>query len=356
MINYIYGLYEIGKEEIKYIGKTNNIDKRLKEHIKDSLKNNSTPKQKWIKSIIDSGSNIDIKILKKVGDNWENEEIDMISSYKNLTNVSKGEFGGKGFTYTIDYCDCKDIIKDLELKSIRQWRIYSNLLPEFIPKNPSETYKNRGWISWGDFLGTGRKQDNLLSIDYVSYDDAKEWIKSNYNNINTIKEWKKVKKELPIFIPKRPERYYINKNRGWISWGDFLGTGRIANRNKKFISYQESSNFAKSNNIISRTQWYKFQLPSNIPSNPDKEYDVWISWGEFLGTGRKQDNILSNDYLLYDDAKEYIKNNLSYIKNGTEYLNIGKNGNIPNILPNHPELYYIRKNRGWKGWKDFLTK
>lgn len=32
-------------------------------------------------------------------------------------------------------------------------------------------------------------------------------------------------------IPNRPERYY--KNRGWVSWGDFLGTGRVANQYKK---------------------------------------------------------------------------------------------------------------------------
>ena len=52
---FIYGLYEIGKENIRYVGKTNNIKKRLSEHINDSKRNNKTHKQNWIRSILNRG-------------------------------------------------------------------------------------------------------------------------------------------------------------------------------------------------------------------------------------------------------------------------------------------------------------
>ena len=31
----------------------------------------------------------------------------------------------------------------------------SGKLPKDIPTFPNQTYENKGWISWGDFLGTG---------------------------------------------------------------------------------------------------------------------------------------------------------------------------------------------------------
>jgi len=36
-----------------------------------------------------------------------------------------------------------------------EWREYckSGKKPINIPASPDKTYKNKGWISWGDFLG-----------------------------------------------------------------------------------------------------------------------------------------------------------------------------------------------------------
>jgi len=49
-ITYIYGLYEVGKEnEIRYVGKSDNIYKRLKDHRNDKANNHKTC---WIKSIL----------------------------------------------------------------------------------------------------------------------------------------------------------------------------------------------------------------------------------------------------------------------------------------------------------------
>lgn len=34
--------------------------------------------------------------------------------------------------------------------------VIKNKLPPFIPRNPREIYLSKEWISWGDFLDTGR--------------------------------------------------------------------------------------------------------------------------------------------------------------------------------------------------------
>lgn len=108
-------------------------------------------------------------------------------------------------------------------------------------------------------------------------------------------------------------------------------------------------------NIKSMKQFRLFNLPNNIPTNPRHYYKEWISWGEFFGTGRKQDNLLSINYLSYVDAKKWIKENLSEIKSQKMWKKYIKENKILNI-PNHPELYYNRSDRGWLGWKDFLNK
>jgi hypothetical protein len=359
---YIYGLYNEKDQEIRYVGKTNKkeLSKRLNEHICESLRETKqTHKRNWINNLINKGEKINIKCLEIVNDkNWEEKEKCWISKFNNLTNTTQGGEGGRNIFYTISYDDCKNYInKNLNIKSKSEWYKKINLLPDFIPINPREVYLSRGWISWGDFLGTGRIQDNLKAIKYMSYDDAKLWIKNNLK-INTIVQWKKYVKEklIPESIPNRPDRYYLK--RGWLGWGDFLGTGRVANQNKKniFLSYEDACKFVREQNIKSIKQFRNFKLLINIPTDPRHYYKEWISWGEFFGTGKKQDNLLSINYLSYVDAKNWIRENLSEIKSEKAWRIYVKNSKIPSTIPNHPELYYNRKDRGWLGWKDFLSK
>ena len=51
--------------------------------------------------------------------------------------------------------DAKKIITKLGLKSNMEWREYSKSAkkPNNIPASPDQKYKNKGWVSWADFLG-----------------------------------------------------------------------------------------------------------------------------------------------------------------------------------------------------------
>ena len=71
-ITYIYGLYEVGRDqEIRYVGKTDNPIKRLRDHKND--KRLTSYKSCWIKSVISNGGDIGMKVLKVVNQKeWKN--------------------------------------------------------------------------------------------------------------------------------------------------------------------------------------------------------------------------------------------------------------------------------------------
>lgn len=362
---YIYGLYTNMDNDIRYVGKTNNLEKRLYEHLSDTIRNCKTYKHNWIRKELKKGNQIKIKILEKCNNNdWIEKEKYWIKKLPNLTNHTGGGDGGHGLLYTISYEDAKKIAHRLNIKSGNDWeKNHKNIKNKYnLPFNPNITFKNNGWISWGDFLGTNKIQDNKIVEKYISYNEAKNYIK-NYIIANTIEEWKmKLKNnEIPETIPNRPDRFYANKNRGWVSWGDFLGTNRLAHKNKNFVSYEEAKKLIKPLNIKSRSEWRKYNKKVienlNIPLTPSSTYknNGWISMGDFLGTNKVRDNKIAENYISYEESKKYIKEKIN-IKSKKEWMLNAKNNKIPEIIPNHPENYYNKKDRGWKGWKDFLNK
>ncbi len=87
---------------VKYIGKADNIEKRLSEHIKESQKNKKTYKHKWINKMLVNNKEITIKILETVPYNiWEEREIYWIEQY-GLKNLVNGTIGGNGRKYEED--------------------------------------------------------------------------------------------------------------------------------------------------------------------------------------------------------------------------------------------------------------
>ena len=231
---FIYGLVSKKEPEvIRYIGKADNPEYRKKRHIHNTkydqkINKNLTHKDYWI---IKENYEIDFLILEECNKSkWQEREKYYLSKFDNLTNTSEGGKGGSGIKYRMTYHEVKEWVKThLNVGSKTEWYKNISMIPDFIPSNPREVYLKKGWISWGDFLGTNRIWDN--SIDYISYVEAKKIIITL--KIGNGLEYKRLAKEnkIPMKIPNRPERYY--KNRGWVSWGDFLGTGRIANQYKK---------------------------------------------------------------------------------------------------------------------------
>ncbi len=294
MINqktFIYALYEEHKPNIiKYVGKSNNPEKRFKNHIIMSKKL-KTYKDRWLQKSIKNNINIKYKILEIVDINvWDIREQYWITFYKTkqLTNTSVGGKGGGSILYKITYEKAKKYVHTLNVKNVKSWYLYLKEIgvPKNIPKNPKEVFLKRGWISWGDFLGNNNIYDNKISEIYISYEKAKlETIKFK---CQSIKDWKTLIKNnsIPIYIPNKPYRFY--KKRGWISWGDFLGNNNISNIDKKnmCLSYKDAKKWLKKHTDIKTVTAFRKNtklLPNFIPKNPDKKYkNVWIGWTSFL--------------------------------------------------------------------------
>src|SRR4051812_30131198 len=61
--------------------------------------------------------------------------------------------------------------------------------------------------------------------------------------------------ERPSDIPSAPNSIY--KGRGWIGWGDWLGTGTVApiDKQKHYRSFPEARSFAHALGLRSQVEW-----------------------------------------------------------------------------------------------------
>ena len=69
----------------------------------------------------------------------------------------------------VNYNECKKIAKKNNIINNRQWRDFVISSNNYnLPRYPNETYMNKGWKSWDDFLIKIIKL-NRLQIDYTQF-------------------------------------------------------------------------------------------------------------------------------------------------------------------------------------------
>jgi polyhydroxyalkanoate synthesis regulator phasin len=215
----------------------------------------------------------------KSGNKPDNIPRTIYTTYKNKGLIDLSDFLGNnknkkyGF---LSYEEAKEFVSKLGLRTQNEWTQYSKSgnKPNNIPSFPRHVYKNKGWISWGDFLNT-----NFISPQnkkFISYEEAKRII--HPLKLSGQSQWEQYLKSgnKPNNIPNSPYKVYQNK--GWISWGDFLGTGIIATYYKKYLSYEEAREFVKKLGFKSQTEWFQYcksgNKPDNIPFNPQAFYKL----------------------------------------------------------------------------------
>jgi hypothetical protein len=172
--------------------------------------------------------------------------------------------------------DAKRFAHTLNFKGEKEWREYrqSGNKPYDIPSNPDSAYKNKGWIDWGDWFGTGRIADQFRK--YRSFDETKKFVLEM--EIKTQKEWIVYVKSgnKPYDIPSNVQKSYKKE---WIDWGDFLGTGRIASKDRQYRSFEEAKKFVQNLGLKNSIEWREYCIsgnkPDDIPSNPWLVYKKW---------------------------------------------------------------------------------
>jgi hypothetical protein len=122
------------------------------------------------------------------------------------------------------------------------------------------------------------------------------------------KEWQAWVKsgDRPEGIPSDPSKAYPAE---WVSLGDWLGTGRIASKNKKFTSFHKARKFVRELDLKGQADWRSWcksnKRPSNIPSNPATVYaSQWISWGDWFGTGTVA--VFNREFLPFRKARVFV--------------------------------------------------
>jgi hypothetical protein len=88
----IYGLYDPDTDELRYIGKANDAQKRLKKHIEE--RHNRRPICAWVKAIVESGKSPVVRVIEVVPqDQWEEAERRLIAHHRlnsRLLNIADG--------------------------------------------------------------------------------------------------------------------------------------------------------------------------------------------------------------------------------------------------------------------------
>ncbi len=218
---------------------------------------------------------------------------DDIPSYPE--NKYKKEWGGVGdwlgtgavASYNmkfLPFTDARLAVHKLQLKSGTEWHNYckTDQKQKDIPSNPDKTYVKE-WKGWGDWLGTGAiaPQDR----QYRSFEEAREFVQ--LLDLRSQSEWAKYSKSdrKPDDIPAGPSRVY---KKYWKGWGDWLGTGAIAPRNRQYRSFEQAREFAHILGLKSKEDWFNYSLsgkkPSDIPQKPDRVYkSQWKWWADWLG-------------------------------------------------------------------------
>ena len=175
------------------------------------------------------------------------------------------------------------LARGLGLKSKAWWEVWrkSGQRPSNIPSSPDVIYRDDGWISWPDWLGSER-------VAWKSFTEGRALVRGL--ELKSEKGWRAWSKsgQRPSDIPAAPNKIY--RDEGWISYPDWLGfegrappgsmlpfaVGRAYVRKLKLRSVKEWKEWSKSG-----------QRPSNIPATPQRTYrdDGWISYPDWLGYG-----------------------------------------------------------------------
>ncbi len=246
----------------------------------------------------------------------------------------------------------REFVRKLGLKNKVEWQNYveSNIKPEDIPSDPRYVYQDKGWVSWGDWLGTDFIAHQ--NRNYLPFEEARAFVHTV--GLTSQTKWNTwINKGLkPDNIPSNPQTVY--KDEGWKGWGDWLGTGAIASQSIAYLPFEEARAFARTLVLERKEDWVVWTKtdakPTNIPAYPDNTYrdKGWAGWGDWLGTGRiaNQDRM----YLPFKEARAFVHR--LDLKSGTEWEIWTKTGAKPINIPVAPDRIY--KNKGWTSWGDWL--
>jgi hypothetical protein len=268
----------------------------------------------------------------------------------------------------------RDWVRSLKLKSSTEWFefIKKSDFPFDVPKRPEQTFRNKGWMGYSDWLGNGRTQYLLESSGRLSFEESRKWVQSL--GLKGLKDWWAFCKagKRPAEIPASPHTAYLDQ--GWKGYGDWLGTKRT--RRTKFASFEDAREYSHSLLLDNPHQWMIHAKSSNlhetIPKDPDVHYkknNEWKGWKDWLNKeyseslsdgdveDMKNDTIdmldeaikqIGSKYLDYEQARDLM--HTLRLKGQKEWFEFCKSKDFPKNIHKEPWSYYPE----WKNFADWL--
>ena len=268
--------------------------------------------------------------------------------YKDKSWKGMGDWLGTGAIASFNkkfrtFASSQVFVRQLGIKSMAQWKGYvkSGKKPDDIPTNPDNYYKTE-WKSWGDWLGTG-----FVAYQDRKYADFEQARKLTHKlRLKSREDWTRytMSKYRPQDIPADSSKTFKDN---WIGWGDWLGTGTMAPKDKKFLPFVEARAIVQAQHLSSIAKWSKYiklgNKPDTIPSNPDNYYKTeWKSWGDWLGTGTVA--VKDRVYMSFRDAKHFVHQlNLT---GEPQWFQYAKSGRKPDSIPGNPSKD-LQERMGW---------
>jgi superfamily II DNA or RNA helicase len=200
----------------------------------------------------------------------------------------------------LTFNEARQFMHAVALNSPTQWDDYcagrlpgKGKKPEIVPSRPFQVYKAE-WQRWPDFLG----YDPKVGRPWLPFSEARAFARSL--NLPGQKAWKKYCAGGMPHLPTRPETTIptapdsVYAGDGWVSYGDWLGTGNIRSQDRIYRDFASARAFVRPLGLRSPTDYAKFignkvpglpKRPLDIPNRPAKVYadKGWAGWDDFLG-------------------------------------------------------------------------
>ncbi len=180
-----------------------------------------------------------------------------------------------------------------------------------------------------------------MKKQFKNFQEARKFVHSlKFKSGN---EWRKYcnSGNRPLDIPSNPNQVY--RQNGWKGMGDWLGTGRIANYNKKFRPFNDTKKYVQKLKLKNHKEWQKHCNSGNKPEDiPTKCQDIYKKgWKDFLGTKK--------EFLEFTKARTIVQQ--LGLTNMREWVEFKTSRKIPKNIPKTPVKVYKKE---WIGWGDWL--
>eukprot|EP00898_Chlorokybus_atmophyticus_P006938 jgi/Chlat1/7245/Chrsp58S06888 len=290
-------------------------------------------------------------------------------SWPDWLGTEKGkpkQLHGAGFR---TFAEAREYVWTLTIKSEPTYAEWSKSggRPRDIPACPHLVYKDQGWLSWADFLGTAKGQ--LSKPRPILNKHAPEGVRPYAEACQLVRwvglkhkrdydEWVK-SGEAPADMPLHPNKVY--RNLGWTTWGEFFGTSAAmpAVLPTIFRPFEDARELIWSLELKSLDDYRAWcrsgERPEDIPVHPETVYvdKGWLSWPDWLGVEKGRPGPRYAHVLAYEEAKEVMRFEGLGLRAPEQYYEWWMRGDIPEGLPQRP--YDVYKRRGWVSWDDFLS-